>query len=333
MLPEDLHRFKDIIKTLLGTTKGLADAVGVTINALGSASIRTNFGKFKLVILDEGGVVDLAQLLLIVASVDFDNLINFSQSVITYIRSNHWKSASLYLQRRGSSNISVVFSPLFYGGKIKDAPCTSHPDSHPKTLIFLDFFKKLFPEVSSDLPLRYLDVRDRNEIKDNTTGSWMNVDTAAVIVSIVEQGIRSGVFKASDIPHITHYTAQQKIFRHAYAKLAIEFPGQGFESIMDYTTDTFQGDGGPCPFADPVPTEQLCFTNNKGRNCVMQTRGEDFCIVVGNPTNLHTNNMRGVPYLKRAFDIAKKNKCCVTIKLDGPHGSLMNHRYVHPRVI
>jgi len=60
---------------------------------------------------------------------------------------------------------------------------------------------------------------------------------------IVEQGIFSGVFKASDVPHITHYTAQQKIFRPAYAKLAIEFPGQGFESIMDYTTDTFQGDG------------------------------------------------------------------------------------------
>ncbi len=63
--------------------------------------------------------------------------------------------------------------------------------------------------------------------------------------------------------------AQQKIFRPAYAKLAIELPGQGFESIMDYTTDTFQGDGGPCPFADPVRTEQLGFTNNKGRNCVM----------------------------------------------------------------
>lgn len=205
VLPEDLHRFKDITKTLLGTTKGLADAVGVTINALGSASIRTNFGKFKLVILDEGGVVDLAQLLITIASVYFDNLIIFgddnqldpaapqvsgpfgctrelSQSVITYIRSNHWKSASLYLQRQGPPNISVVSSPLFYRGEIKDAPCTSHPDSHPKTLIFLDFFKKLFPEVSSDLPHRYLDVRGHNEIKNNTTGSWMNVDTAAIIV-------------------------------------------------------------------------------------------------------------------------------------------------------
>jgi len=136
-----------------------------------------------------------------------------------------------------------VSSPLFYDGEIKDAPCTSHPDSHPKTLISLDFFKKLFPEISSDLPFRYFDVRGRNEIKDNTTGSWLNVDTAAVIVSIVELGIFSGVFKASDVPHITHYTAQQKIFRPRYAKLAIEFPGQGFESIMDYTTDTFQGDG------------------------------------------------------------------------------------------
>lgn len=37
----------------------------------------------------------------------------------------------------------------------------------------------------------------------------MNVDTAAVIVPFVEEGILQGVFTPSDVPHITHHTAQQ----------------------------------------------------------------------------------------------------------------------------
>lgn len=41
-------------------------------------------------------------------------------------------------------------------------------------------------------------------------------------------------------PYINRYNAQQKIFRHAYAKLPKEFSGLKFERICDFVADTFQ---------------------------------------------------------------------------------------------
>ncbi len=72
-------------------------------------------------------------------------------------------------------------------------------------------------------------------------------------------------------PYINRYNAQQKLFRHAYAKLPKEFSG-------------------------------LKFANKKGRDCVTQTSEEDFITAVGNPTNLRTNNIRNGPVLKQGFD-------------------------------
>ena len=78
---------------------------------------------------------------------------------------------------------------------------------------------------------------------------------------------------------------------------------------------------------------QVGFTNNRGRNCVLQSRGEDFYVVVGNVQNLQSNNHRKDSLMKQAFDLAKKNRVYVTIKPDGPHKDLMTHRHVTPQVI
>lgn len=43
----------------------------------------------------------------------------------------------------------------------------------------------------------------------------------------------------------------------------------GFDRIEDFTTDTFQGDEGFCPFADSVRTDSPGFTGDRGRNVLL----------------------------------------------------------------
>ncbi len=56
-------------------------------------------------------------------------------------------------------------------------------------IIFLNFFKKLFSEITNDLSVRYIDIKDRNEIENEAANSKMNLNTATVIVFIVERNI------------------------------------------------------------------------------------------------------------------------------------------------
>ena len=53
--------------------------------------------------------------------------------------------------------------------------------------------------------------------------------------------------------------------------------------------------------------------------------------VVANTTSLSDN--KGTPYIRQAFDLAKKKKCCVIIKKGGSYKSFLSHRFVHARVI
>jgi hypothetical protein len=102
----------------------------------------------------------------------------------------------------------------------------------------MSFFKILFPKYSGNIPNIYIDVHGPGEIRDEVTGSYVNLATAAVIVSIVEFGITRRVFNAEDVPYITHYTAQMKVFSHAYANLALKYPSLGFENIVVASTDS-----------------------------------------------------------------------------------------------
>lgn len=80
-------------------------------------------------------------------------------------------------------------------------------------------FSRAFPETKNECPVRYMNLRGHNAIKDETVVLWINLDNAALIVSIVKTGVLKDGFNPDDVVHITHYTAQRKIFRHAYAEL------------------------------------------------------------------------------------------------------------------
>ena len=355
MVSDDKQDLTKGLNKLICQIKGEVDVIGLTVNALGIPRNRDNIGKFDLVVIDECGMMNLIEFLMVAANLDkctkflllgdskqlapqvpmMENSIGFTrelgQSIMEYLEANHWPTASLNLNRRGAPSINEIPSMLYYYGRIKDAPCTQN--SHPKTATYTEFFKKLFPGYSGNIPNIYIDVRGEGEIKNEVTGSYVNMSTAAVIVSIVEMGILEKVFAAEDIPHITHYTAQMKVFRHAYAKLAAQFPDAGFENIRIVSTDSIQGDQGSCPFVNTVRTTRLGFTNNMGRNVVAKTRAQDFQVVVDNVHRLGDNGMtRRQPYMRQAFDAAKKKKVYVQVKATGDYGYLMDHRYVHARI-
>lgn len=356
MIRDDKQDLKKDLNKLICQIKGEVAVIGLTVNALGIPRNRDNIGKFDLVVIDECGMMNLIEFLMVAANLDectkflllgdgkqlaprvpmMENNIGFTrelgQSIMEYLEANHWPTALLNLNRRGAPSINEIPSMLYYYGRIKDAPCTQN--SHPKTATYIEFFKKLFPGYSGNIPNIYIDVRGEGEIKDEVTGSYVNMSTAAVIVSIVEKGILEKVFAAEDIPHITHYTAQMKVFRHAYAQLAAQFPDAGFENIRIVSTDSIQGDQGSCPFVNTVRTTHLGFTNNIGRNVVAKTRAQDFQVVVDNVHRLGDNEkMHRQPYMRQAFDAAKKKKVCVQVKATGDYGYLMDHRYVHARGI
>jgi hypothetical protein len=174
--------------------------------------------------------------------------------------------------------------------------------AHPKTASITAFFKKMFSTYTGKIPNLYIDVRHGREIQDEITGSFMNVATAAV-VSIIEKGILAGVFTPEDVPHMTHYTAQIRIYQHAYAKLAEQYPAYGFENIQIVTTDLIQGGQGCCPIVNTVRTDELGFTNNRGRNVVAITRAQDFQLVIDNVQNLGRANTKRLPPVNQFFEM------------------------------
>ncbi|KAH9219704.1 hypothetical protein DL95DRAFT_384315, partial [Leptodontidium sp. 2 PMI_412] len=182
MNDEDMSALKNIMKPALGNVKGSATVVGLTINALGIASNQRGLGtEFDAVFIDEGGRVDLAAFGMIVANIDTSTAYiagdttqfgptapnvtgprgctkDLSMSIMEYLHQNNWPSAELWLQRRGAPGIGAISSPTFYRGKMLDAPCTLLPGAHTKTATILQFFKDLFPECGSDLPVRFIDL-------------------------------------------------------------------------------------------------------------------------------------------------------------------------------
>jgi hypothetical protein len=46
--------------------------------------------------------------------------------------------------------------------------------------------------------MRYLSIKGAMEIRDSTTGSWVNLDEASVLVTIIE-GVKAGVLLAVTI--------------------------------------------------------------------------------------------------------------------------------------
>ncbi|KAK0105457.1 hypothetical protein ONS96_004844 [Cadophora gregata f. sp. sojae] len=354
---EDMVALKTNLKIALRAVKGSANVVAMTVNALGIASHQRGLGlSFDAVFIDEAGRLDLADTSMIAAAVDCTTWVvggdpkqygpqapmvtgalgctkDLSISLMDYLRRNFWPSATLFLQRRGAPNIGILSSPMFYNNQMRDAPCCFLPGAHPKTADILNFFIQLFPECTTPAPVRYIDLRGRNDLRDELTGSYYSPDEAAVIVNIVEKGILGGIFVAEDVPVITHYTAQQKVFRHAFAKLNLEFPNRGFDKVMDHTTATFQGNGATLPIGSPVRTNNPGFTSDRGQNCVLMTRGIDFSLTVANVNNLVNPHGRGTPPMKELLYMARRKRVAVVVKRGSDNEDLMTHRYVHAQVI
>lgn len=347
--------FKMNFRGLINEAKGTCDVAALTVNSLSEARHRDSLGDFDLVVIDEAGMMNLPEFLSIGANLkECGEIIMFGdskqlspqtpnitgnpgftkelgQSVMTYLEKNYWPSATVNLNRRGAPFINVIPSVLHYQGSIKDAPCTRLPWAHPKTAEYAKFFSSIFKEYHATIPSLYIDVRGHEEVRDAVTGSWINLTTASVIVSLVEKGITNKVFTAEDVPHITHYTAQIKVVKHAYARLAMEFPDHGFENIRVVSTDSIQGGQGSCPFINTVRTVKLGFTNDQGRVVVATTRAQDFQVVVDNVCRLgEGQSAKNPPYMKRAFDEARKRKVCVNVDVNN-HAEFMKHRHVHGR--
>jgi hypothetical protein len=363
MEDEDRSTFRSLAKQVVNDVKGSSNILGMTLNSLGVRQHTSNMGQVDYVIVDEASKVGLADFMLACASIDFSKVLivgdpaqlspgvpmvqgpmgcmrELDMSILRYLQQNHWPMAKLNLNRRGAAGITTVFNSIHYRGDMRDSARASDITAHPKTAKFSAFFKEIFPEHKSTLPIIYIDVRGISEMKDEVTGSYYNLDTASVIVRLIEKGIREKVFTGSDVPQVTHYLAQSKVFAYAFAMLDQEFPGMGFKDIKAYSSDTFQGDSAPVPFIDPVRTESTGFTNNSVRTLVATSRAEDSLVVVANTSALQNPGNRGIPYITQQFNAAKKNKCCVYVIPDnftpgapGVHSDLLNHRYVRTRVL
>ncbi|RDW71372.1 hypothetical protein BP6252_07935 [Coleophoma cylindrospora] len=343
----EIADMKSNAKELLREVKKVANVAGFTINSLGTAYNYRNIPKVDYLIIDEAGKVNLANLVIPLANLNIDNLLlvgddnqlapivpfmtnpgctqELSQSAVTYFRKNHWEHATLSCQRRGPPGIASIYGKLFYRDVVQDAPCTTAPGAHALTPKYLKFYRDHFPMNSSSLPIRFFEIEGCKEVLDPVTGSYYNLESAAFIMNLIERLAVDG-FDLANSPCITHYKAQQKIYRYALANLHREFPDRGFNKVISYTTDSIQGDEAPNPIADPIRTHKTGFTNNRGRNVVLLSRATDFCTVVGSTYQL-TLDHSGTPYLRQAFDVARQKGCCVTItKL--AHGDWLEHRYV-----
>jgi hypothetical protein len=223
---------------------------------------------------------------------------------------------------------------LIYNGKIKDAPCTKLPGNDTKANKIRDWYIKKFPECTSQEYFRFFLVLGRNELRDEITGSYYNLDCASVVATLLEMMVKDQVITPKEASTITHYTAQQRVYNHAHMQAHLESPEYGFDLLLNFTTDEFQGDDNDFIIADPVRTEYPGFTANRGRNCVMLTRAKKFMVVVGNTENLKAANQQSnnLPIMKRAFEEAKELGVCIEVSKK-THTYLMEHKYVHARVM
>jgi superfamily I DNA and/or RNA helicase len=334
------------IKQVFALVKKRADVQGATANSLGHASNGVAIGEVDLLIIDEIGMMTFSEFCLVVASIDVNNIIGIgdetqlqpmvpmvlptgctreiSQSILHYFLLNHWPTESLNLQRRGVPGIMKIASNLFYQGRLLDAPCTSAPEKLAKAIEIRDWFNNKFPECQSQEFFRYLLVQGHNELRDENTGSYYNLDCASVVTHLATEMIKDRIITAKQESIITHYTAQQRVYDHAFIQCDIAQPGFNFADVLNYTTDEFQGDDNLVIFGDSVRTDGQGFTSNNGRNNVMATRAKNFC--VGNVQYLRPVNDRAPPaVIKRAFDKAKKLKTCITITVEGPYNYLLKH--------
>jgi superfamily I DNA and/or RNA helicase len=68
MVLEDRQRLKNDLRVLVNEVKGLANVVGLTVNALAVPRNRDNLGDFDLALVDEGGMMNVAEFLAIAAN-------------------------------------------------------------------------------------------------------------------------------------------------------------------------------------------------------------------------------------------------------------------------
>jgi hypothetical protein len=177
-------------------------------------------------------------------------------------------------------------------------------------------------------PCLFIEAVDRPEMIDENNRSWMNLTSASVNVSLVEALVLGGI-PANQIGVITHYTAQQKVYRHAFAQLAAENPTFDFGVIITHSTDTIQGGAIDIAFLDPVRTASPGFTNSPGRNSVLLTRARTFFVCTGY-TNFLKLASNGTPWMTAAFNYAKINRVCIRIsKAKQELQYLLTHPHVH----
>ena len=354
ILGDDFKLLITELKAQLQVTKSAGNVIGVTCNNLGVASNQQHLSSFTHVFCDEAGTMSLADLFMVPANVDTPKIIligdrnqlqphkpnvdppisttrDLGQGVLHYLESNLWPAAWLYLNRRGAPGMCSIVSPTFYRSMIKDAPRTSQDRGHPLTPVALAHFREKFPLCDSSLPMRYFSIYGALEIQDSITGSWVNLDEASVMITIIEEAVLASVLMPKQVAVVTHYTAQQKVFAHAFAKLDEQYPDKGFDLISFHTTDTFQGGQAQFVALSCVRSEALGFTNNKGRCVVAQTRAEDFFIVGANDFGMKTAS--GLVWMKKSYDKARDLKCNIVIKPGGDHDRYFNHRFVNARLL
>lgn len=337
-------------KALIRSADCSCIVIASTVNTLGHPSIRKTLSSVDTVIIDEANQVNIVEWLHIVASVDYRNCIVvgdpkqlgpqdpniqpkgctalLTQSILGHLIHNHWPAAKLTLNRRAAPGMSQFIRDLFYRG-MSDAPCTKNANAHPKTASISEFFKVLFPEYEPVIPFIFIEVPGAHDTADGS--SYFNLSVASVVVSIIELGIKAHVFLPEDVPQITHYSSAQKVYTNAFAKLHKEFPSYGFDRIRNYTTHSIQAQDATCPFVDPVRTQELGFTNDRGRNAVLLSRARDFAVVVAK-----TYDMRrwegGAPYILETFELARKKGVAVHVGTDlrgrTRNTHFLNHRYV-----
>ena len=172
----DLAVLRKNIRELINTVKGSSNVIGLTASALSAPRNRDHIGKIDLVIIDEAGMMSIAEFLSITANVDdceqfllFGDTNQLSpiktqaetvgftreleQSIMGYLEANHWGSEMLFMNRRGVPGIAKIPSKLFY----YDAPCTINNALIRDDL--MAFFKQRFPGYTGAIPNLYIDVQ------------------------------------------------------------------------------------------------------------------------------------------------------------------------------
>jgi hypothetical protein len=351
MTKESLKERDAAIAGAFARVKELAALQGMTANNTGHPG--NKFPPKVFLLVDEAGMANLGEFCMLVANMDVEECIllgdeqqlqpqvqfirpvgltrEVGMSILRYFANNHWKMGMLNLQRRSAPGMMRIPSTLAYHGLIQDAPST-FVDS-PKLQLakrIRDWFNKEFPDQQSDQFYRYILLRSFGEVRDELTGSFFNLDTAAVIVNLQEKMVREGVIEAKDCATITHYTAQQRIHDFALAELHSENDNLNLADLRNYTTDEYQGDEGPLIWGDSVRTGLPGFTADQGRNVVLHTRGQCGFINVADTFHLQAaNSKQSTPFMVRSMNEARRIGACIYIDPKGPHAWLLTHKHVH----